>query len=95
VFARVARFENVDPSTVDAQLEEMNSQGPPPGLEHAKGYMQLLDRGNGTVLGIVLFEDEDGMRRGDEALNAMTPPAGTGNRANVEMYEVVAEMTND
>ena len=95
MFARVARFEGIDPSTIDAQLEEMSSQGPPPGLEHAKGYMSLLDRENGTMLGIVYFDDEDGLRRGDEALNAMNPPSGAGNRSNVEMYEVVAEMTND
>jgi hypothetical protein len=92
VFARVARFEGIDTSTIDEQLAEMASQGPPPGLEHATGYMQLLDREKGTALGIVFFEDEDGMRRGDEALNAMNPPAGAGSRSEVEMYEVAAEL---
>ncbi len=95
MFARVARFEGIDTSNIDEQLAEMSSQGPPPGLEHSKGFMQLLDREKGTALGIVFFEDEDGMRRGDEALNAMNPPAGAGGRTNVEMYEVAAEMMMD
>jgi hypothetical protein len=89
VFARVARFENIDTSTIDEQLKEMTAQGPPPGLEHSTGFMELLDREKGTALGIVFFADEEGMQRGDEALNAMNPPAGAGSRSNVEMYEVV------
>jgi hypothetical protein len=92
VFARVARFENIDTSTIDEQLKEMAGQGPPPGLEHSTGYMELLDREKGTALGIVFFADEDGLRRGDEALNAMNPPAGAGSRTDVEMYEVVIQM---
>jgi hypothetical protein len=92
VFARVARFDNIDTSTIDERLAEMTAQGPPPGLEHSTGFMQLLDREKGTALGIVFFADEDGMRRGDEALNAMNPPAGAGSRSTVEMYEVTAEM---
>ncbi len=95
MFARVAKFEGIDTSNIDEQLAEMEGQGPPPGLEHAKGYMQLLDRDKGTALGIVFFEDEDGMRRGDEALNAMNPPSGAGQRANVEMYEVAMQAMMD
>ena len=32
----------------------------------------LLDRKTGKGIGITLFESEDAMRRGDEALNQMT-----------------------
>jgi hypothetical protein len=92
VFARVARFENLDTSNIDEQLAEMKNQGPPPGLEHSTGFMQLLDREKGTALGIVFFADEDGLRRGDEALNAMNPPDSAGSRTNVEMYEVAIRM---
>jgi hypothetical protein len=28
------------------------------------------------------------MRRGDEALNAMTPPGASGSRSSVEFYDV-------
>lgn len=95
MFARIAKFEGLDMSNVDAQIEEMSSMDTPPGLEHAKGFMHLIDRDNGTAMGIVFFEDEDGLRRGDEALNAMSPPDGAGRRSNVEMYEVALEMKND
>jgi len=95
VFARIAKFEGLDMSNVDEQIEEMSSMEPPPGLEHSKGFMHLIDRENGTALGIVFFEDEDGLRRGDEALNAMSPPEGAGRRSNVEKYEVAIEMMRD
>jgi hypothetical protein len=95
VFARVARFEGLDMSNIDEQIAQMSEGGPPPGLEHATGFMQLLDREKGTALGIVFFADEDGLRRGDEALNAMNPPAGAGQRSGVDMYEVAIEMRND
>jgi hypothetical protein len=47
-------------------------------------------------LGVTFFEDEEGMRRGHEALNAMNPsgemnPGGSGQRTSVEMYEVAID----
>lgn len=88
MFARVARFENIDMSNIDEQLAEMKEMDTPPGLEHATGFMHLIDREKGSALGIVFFADEDGLRRGDEALNAMNPPDSAGSRTDVEMYEV-------
>jgi hypothetical protein len=58
----------------------------PPGLEGAKMLM-LVDRQSGRGIGITLFEDEAAMRRGDEALNAMSP-GGSERRVSVEFYEV-------
>jgi hypothetical protein len=49
--------------------------------------LMLIDRGSGKGLGITLFETEEAMRRGDEALNAINPGAG-GRRTSVEFYEV-------
>ena len=46
-----------------------------PGLEGAK-MMMLVDRASGKGLSVTLFDSEEAMRRGDEALNAMNPPAG-------------------
>ena len=41
-------------------------------------------------LGVTLFENEEDLRRGDEALNAMSPAVDAGQRrANVEIYEVM------
>ena len=91
MYARVAMFEG-DPSQADQAIqlvrEQQESGNPPPGLEDAKGMMMLIDRQNGKGLGITLYETEEDMRRGDEALNAMNPPGGSGRRLSVDFYEV-------
>jgi hypothetical protein len=89
MYARVATFES-DPANVDAAIDmvraEVESGDTPAGLEGAKMLM-LVDRESGKGLGVTLFETEDAMRRGDEALNAMNPSA-TERRTSVEFYEV-------
>ena len=47
----------------------------------------LVDRATGKGIGLTLFDSEDAMRRGDEALNAMSP-GGTERRTSVEFFEV-------
>jgi len=89
MYARVATFES-DPANVDDAIDmvrsEVESGDTPAGLEGAKMLM-LVNRESGQGLGITLFESEEGMRRGDEALNAMS--AGPSERRTaVEFYEV-------
>ena len=96
MFVRIARFEGGDPARVDeavARVRSMMDEGDtPPGLEGARRSMMLVDRRTGVGLGVTFFDDEDAMRRGDQALNEMTPPAGmTGTRSSVEMYEVAID----
>jgi hypothetical protein len=87
--ARVAVFEG-DPADLERSIEhvrrEVTSGDVPSGLEGAK-MMMLVNRETGKGLGITLFESEDAMRRGDEALNARSPGAGS-RRSSVEFYEV-------
>jgi hypothetical protein len=87
--ARVATFES-DAAKVDDAIEmvrgEVESGDTPAGLEGARMLM-LVNRETGKGLGITLFESEDAMRRGDEALNAMSPGASE-RRISVEFYEV-------
>jgi hypothetical protein len=89
MYARVATFES-DPAQVDDAIEMVRSQvesgATPAGLEGAKMLM-LVNRETGKGLGLTLFESEDAMRRGDEALNAMNP-RGTERRTSVEFFEV-------
>ena len=89
MYARVATFEG-DPANVDEAISmvrgEVQSENTPPGLEGAKMLM-LVNRETGKGLGVTLFESEEAMRRGDEALNAMNPGAGE-RRTSVEFYEV-------
>jgi hypothetical protein len=92
MYARVATFQS-DPSKVDDAIamvrSEVQSGSTPPGLEGAKMLM-LVDRESGKGVGITLFESEEAMRRGDEALNAMDPGA-TERRLSVEFFEVPVE----
>jgi hypothetical protein len=89
MYARIATFES-DPARVDDAIElvrsEVESGDTPAGLEGAKMLM-LVDRESGKGLGVTLFESEEAMRRGDEALNAMNPGASE-RRVAVEFYEV-------
>jgi hypothetical protein len=89
MYARVATFES-DPSRVDDAINMVRSQvesgDTPAGLEGAKMLM-LVNRATGKGLGVTLFESEEALRRGDEALNAMNP-GGSERRTSVEFFEV-------
>jgi hypothetical protein len=90
--ARVATFnlgEGVE-ETINRVKSEVESDDRPPGLEDAKGMMMLVDRSSGKSIGITFFDDEEALKRGDEALNAMSP-AGGGSRTGVEFYEVAVQ----
>jgi hypothetical protein len=88
MYARVATFES-DPAKVDDAIAMVRAEVDgevPPGLEGAKMLM-LVNRDTGKGVGVTLFETEDAMRRGDEALNAMNP-GSTERRVSVEFFEV-------
>ena len=91
--ARIATFE-ADPARADEaiaaarQQVETNWANPPEGLETAKELFMLIDREHGRGLGITLYETEEDLQRGNEALNRMTPPAQGGRRTDVALYEV-------
>jgi len=89
LYARVATFES-DPARVDDAIDmvrgEVESGDTPAGLKGAKMLM-LVNRETGKGLGITLFQSEEAMRRGDEALSAGSPGASE-RRTSVEFYEV-------
>jgi hypothetical protein len=86
MYARVATFQG-DPADFDQAIEGVRSQlaDPPAGLEDAR-FLMLVDRTTGKGFGITLYESDEAMRRGDEALNASR--GGGGTRTSVEFYEV-------
>lgn len=88
MYARVATFES-DPGKVDDAVELVRAEvagDTPPGLEGAKMLM-LVNRETGKGIGVTLFESEEAMRRGDAALNAMSP-GNSERRTSVEFFEV-------
>jgi hypothetical protein len=100
---RIARFEGIDVGTIDEQVEEMRGQmqaelpADAPAelqtlMETVVRFVQLVDRGSATILGLAFCESEEDMRRADEALNRMSPPSDAmGRRTGVEIYEVVLD----
>jgi hypothetical protein len=97
MYARLAKWEGAEADTLRRSTEEMKaraSEGPPPGVP-AKGFMMLIDPDSGRSMALVLFETEEDMRKGDEALNAMSPTTtgpAAGQRTSVEMYEVAIDI---
>ena len=94
MYARIATFES-DPANLDAAVNMVREEvagDAPAGLEGAK-MMMLINRDTGKGLGVTLFESEEAMRRGDEALNAMNP-GQTERRTSVEFYEVPVHTVN-
>jgi hypothetical protein len=88
MYARVATFES-DPANIDQAISMVRDEvagATPAGLEGAKMLM-LVNRETGKGVGVTLFESEEAMRRGDEALNAMNPGSGE-RRTAVEFFEV-------
>jgi hypothetical protein len=91
MFARVARFEGGDPEAVRSGAEQINaSDGPPPGIP-SKGITMLYDPETGVNLTVALFETEEDLRQGDEALNEMNPTANAGTRTSVETFEMLVD----
>jgi exopolysaccharide biosynthesis protein len=89
MYARVATFnmgKGLD-ETIQEIKTDVENDNRPPGLEDAKGMMMLVDRSSGKTIGITLFDTEEALKRGDEALNAMSPGGG-GTRTGVEFYEI-------
>ena len=90
-YARVVTFE-ADDAALDALLNEINSAGGPPDGVPAKRITVLADRSAGKVVVAVRFASEEDLRKGAEALEAMSPPdAGSMRRVSVDSYEVVLD----
>jgi heme-degrading monooxygenase HmoA len=90
MYARVASFEQRDPSLTDELIKRARDQGPAsaPG---AKGFLGLMDREAGTSLSIVFFDSEEDVRGSEQAFEDMAqqfPEEMRGRRKSVDVYEV-------
>jgi hypothetical protein len=89
-YVRVATFE-ADNAALDALVSEINSSGGAPDGVPATRITVLADRSAGRVVVSVRFASEQDLRKGSEALDALSPPAGSVRRTAVAAYEVVLE----
>ena len=90
MFARMAKFEGLDPNQIDDALAEIRQRtegGPPQGIP-AVEVLFLADRSSGELTALSLYETEEDMRTGDATLRQTTPPVPGMGQPNVRMYEV-------
>ena len=95
MYARVAKWEGGSADAIRESIQriQQDAQGGPPEGVPSTGFTFLTDAEAGRVIAIALFETEEDLRKGDETLNAMSPPGdGMGQRTAVEMYEVAADL---
>lgn len=88
---RMTRYEGAGPETVEDNLETKKGVLPTEfgQTEGMKGAMFLIDRQNGTVIAISLWQDEEALRASeDEAARVREEVTGPNETVSVERYEV-------
>jgi hypothetical protein len=104
MYVRAARFEGIDTTNIDRDIEEFRKmvrmQERPEGMSEetfttlrdgVKRMMSLVDRDAGTSLDLVFTANADDAQRVHETLDAMTPPEGAGKRTSVQTYELLLD----
>jgi len=98
MYVRIARFEGAD-SNWEERIQEIGdrirSSGEGTPMASARGAvkraMMLVDRENGRGASLIFCDSQQDLERVDEAMSQMTPAAGGGTRASVEVYEVAVD----
>lgn len=89
--ARVVTFEGVSKDRMDEMDKEMQEGQPPEGFPAAE-VVVLHDPEAEKSLVMIIFENEDDYRRGDEILSAMPADETPGQRTSVTRYDVATRM---
>ena len=85
--ARVVSFEGVTSDRIADLKSRIESGEPPEGMPQSE-LMILHDPEGERSLAIVVFDNEEDYRKGDEVLSAMPGPETPGQRSSVSKYEV-------
>jgi hypothetical protein len=91
--ARVVTFDGVSKDRVEQMKGEMEGSDPPEGFPAAEMLM-LHDPEAETSLVVVIFDNEDDYRKGDEILDSMPGPDTPGSRTSVKKYDVAIRMSS-
>jgi heme-degrading monooxygenase HmoA len=94
MYARIASFENRDPSLADELVKATRDRSARSReeLPDARGALMLVDREGGTSLGITFFDSKEAIDEAAPVFEKMGddfPEALRGRRASVDVYEVV------
>jgi hypothetical protein len=90
--ARVVTFEGVSSDRMQEMQREMESGQPPEGMPSSE-LLVLHDADSERSLVVIIFDNEDDYRRGDEILNAMPAQDTPGRRTSVDKYDVATRMS--
>ena len=92
--ARVVTFDGVTKERIDEMNREMESGQPPEGFPSSAELIALHDPDAEKSLVLVIFENEDDYRKGDEILSNMPAGDTPGQRTSVTKYNVAMRMKN-
>jgi hypothetical protein len=88
--ARVVTFDGVSKDRMAEMEKEMSDGDPPEGFPSAE--MVVLHDGDDKSLVMIIFENEDDYRKGDEILSSMPAADTPGKRTSVSKYNVAVRM---
>ena len=101
---RVARFEGIDTTNIDRDMEEFRKMvrmpERPEGMPEetfstlkngVKRMMSLVDREAGVSFDLAFTDNADVARRVHEALDSLSPPEGAGRRTSVQTFELLLD----
>jgi hypothetical protein len=92
MFARVATFEDRDMTLADELTAKVRDKARQDAIPGAHGFLMLVDREEGTALGITMFATEKELRNAEPAfedLASTIPEEMRGRRVSVDVYEVL------
>ena len=106
MYVRIARFEGMDPSRVDDQIERIRRQIDEgrrrlggaemtrvevEGVKAIDRMLMLVDRESGRGANLVFCATEDDLQKAHRFLDSLTPDQGEGYRISVDTYEVAID----
>jgi hypothetical protein len=89
--ARVVTFDGVTKDRMDAMNKEMEAGQPPEGFPSAE-MIALHDADAEQSVVVIVFDNEEDYKKGDEILSAMPAGDTPGQRTSVKKYDVAMRM---
>ena len=89
--ARVVTFDGVSKDRMQQMQKDMDEGQPPEGFPSAE-MIALHDPDAEKSVVVVIFENEDDYKAGDEILSAMPAGDTPGKRTSVKKYDVALRM---
>ncbi len=90
--ARVVSFDGVSSDRMAEMRSQIEGGDPPEGMPSGE-LLILHDPDAEQSLAIVIFDNEDDYRKGDEILDSMPASDTPGNRTSVTKYNVAHRMS--